>query len=119
MANERGPCAQIEIPGPIGRGTTKTEREENVHVDEILEQLIPLYDKNFTEDQLKAFITFYSSPDGKKLLDTIPILMRDSVDISAKYFEEKFPEEKAAADKAESENAELPAEPVSSNTATP
>ena len=93
--------------------------KENVRVDEIIEQLIPLYDKNFNEDQLKAFIAFYSSPDGKKLLDTIPILMRDSVDISAKYFEEKFPDEKVGADKAVSDNPEPPVDPPVDKPATP
>ena len=80
--------------------------KDNVRVDEIIEQLIPLYDKNFTEDQLKAFIAFYSSAEGKKLLETIPVLMRDSVDISAKYFEEKFP-------------AQPPVEPPADKAITP
>ncbi len=93
--------------------------KENVRVDEIIEQLIPLYDKNFTEDQLKAFIAFYSSPEGKKLLDTIPVLMRDSVDISAKYFEAKFPAEKAAADKAVSDKSEPLVEPPADKAVTP
>ncbi len=81
--------AMFEDMGP-NDPQTKTFKE-NVSVDEIIEKLIPLYDKYFTEDELKACITFYSSPDGQKLLTTIPLLMRDSVDISAKYFEEKFP----------------------------
>ena len=104
--------AMFEDMGPNDPQAKKFK--ENVRVNEIIEQLVPLYDKNFNEEDLKAFITFYSSPAGKKLLDTIPILMRDSVDISAKYFEEKFPAEKMEADK-----AEAPVEPVSSNTTTP
>ena len=62
-------------------------------VDEIIDQLIPLYDRYFTDADLTALIGFYGSPEGKKLVDTIPQLMRDSVEVSAKYFEAKMPQE--------------------------
>jgi len=76
----------------MGLDDPQTQKfKDNVRVDEIIEQLIPLYDKHFSADELKAYITFYSSPEGQRLLQTIPVLMEESVDISAKYFEEKFP----------------------------
>src|SRR3989338_11246913 len=76
----------------MGSDDPQTQKfKDNVRVDEIIEQLIPLYDKHFSADELKAYITFYSSAEGQKLLQTIPVLMEESVDISAKYFEEKFP----------------------------
>ena len=76
----------------MGPNDPQTQKfKDNVRVDEIIEQLIPLYDKHFSADELKACITFYSSPEGQKLLQTIPVLMQESVDISAKYFEQKFP----------------------------
>ena len=109
--------AMFEDMGPNDPQAKKFK--DNVRVDEIIEQLIPLYDKHFSAEDLKAFITFYSSTEGKKLLDTIPLLMRDSVDISARYFEEKFPEEKAAAEKAGADTEEPPVEPASDKNATP
>jgi uncharacterized protein len=66
--------------------------KNNIKVDEIIEQLIPLYDKQFSEADLKGFIDFYSSPQGRKLVQSIPEIMRGSVEVSAKYFQEKFPE---------------------------
>jgi hypothetical protein len=65
---------------------------QRVKVDEIIEHLLPIYDRNFTSDDLKAFIAFYGSPEGKKLTGTIPELMKESVQESVKYMEEKFPE---------------------------
>lgn len=62
-------------------------------IDDIIEALIPLYDKYFSEADLQSFINFYGSEDGKKLVSTIPQIMRGSVEISAKYFEEHMPEE--------------------------
>ena len=111
--------AMFEDMGPNDPQTKKFK--ENVKVQEIIDQLIPLYDKYFSEEDLNAFITFYSSAAGQKLLTTIPLLMRDSVEISAKYFEEKFPEaEKTPAqDKTStSENVSAPAEDTSSSSIT-
>ncbi|MDE2222154.1 MAG: DUF2059 domain-containing protein [Candidatus Omnitrophica bacterium] len=65
---------------------------DRVKVDEIIERLIPIYDRNFTSEDLKAFIAFYGSPEGQKLIRTIPVLMRQSVQESIKYMREKFPE---------------------------
>jgi hypothetical protein len=64
----------------------------NINVDEIIDRLVPIYDKQFSEAELKAFIAFYSSPEGQKLVRGIPVIMRDSVDVSTQYFQEKFPE---------------------------
>jgi uncharacterized protein len=65
---------------------------DRVKVDEIIDRLIPVYDRNFTSDDLRSFIAFYSSPEGQKLIHTIPELMKESVQESIKYMREKFPE---------------------------
>jgi len=69
----------------------KTIRQR-VKIDEIIDRLLPIYDRNFSSDDLKAFISFYGSADGQKLIKTIPELMKESVGESIKYMQEKFPE---------------------------
>jgi Uncharacterized protein conserved in bacteria (DUF2059) len=69
---------------------------QRVKVDEIIERLLPIYDRNFTSEDLKTFIAFYGSAEGQKLIGTIPELMKESVQESVKYMEEKFPEVKQA-----------------------
>lgn len=66
--------------------------QENIKVDEIIERLLPVYDKQFTDEELQSYIDFYSSPQGRKLVSGIRDIMRDSVEVSAQYFQEKFPE---------------------------
>jgi hypothetical protein len=61
------------------------------NIDEVIQQLVPLYDKYFTPADLDGFIAFYTSPAGKKLVETIPLIMKESVDVSAKYFEDHMP----------------------------
>ena len=77
---------------PEGAETQKLK--ENIKVDEIIERLIPIYDKQFSESDLKAFIDFYSSSAGRTLVAGIPVIMRDSVEVSSQYLQEKFPEMK-------------------------
>ncbi len=66
--------------------------KKGINVDEIIERLVPVYDKYFTQEDLNEYITFYASAKGKKLIDAISKVMRESVDVSAEYFQEKFPE---------------------------
>ncbi len=66
--------------------------KEGIKVDEIIERLLPIYDKQFSEQDLNNFITFYSSPAGRKLVEGIPVIMRESIEVSGQYFQEKFPE---------------------------
>jgi len=67
---------------------------DRIKIDEIIEHLLPIYDRNFSKEDLKAFIAFYGSDEGRKLISTIPKLMKESVLESVKYMEEKFPEVK-------------------------
>ena len=65
---------------------------QSVKVDEIIQLLLPIYDKYFSADDLRAYIRFYSSVEGKKLVQTLPLLMKDSVDVSMKYLDAHLPE---------------------------
>lgn len=63
--------------------------EKLFDVDEIIEQLIPLYDKHYTEKELYEIIEFYEGPVGQKLLEVTPKIMKESIGVSVEYFKEK------------------------------
>lgn len=51
---------------------------------ELIEQVsLELYDKYFTEDELKDIIAFYKSPTGKKSIKVMPQLVADSMQKSS------------------------------------
>ncbi len=58
-------------------------------VDDLIMQLIPLYDKYYSDLELKELITFYSGPIGKKLIQVTPFLIKDVMDTSGAYFKSK------------------------------
>jgi hypothetical protein len=51
----------------------------DVEVAELNKQLIPIYKKHFTQDEVKAIIAFYESPAGKKLSEKTPLVTVDSM----------------------------------------
>jgi len=51
----------------------------DVEVAELNKQLIPIYKKHFTQDEVKAVIAFYESPAGKKLAEKTPLVTVDSM----------------------------------------
>jgi uncharacterized protein len=54
----------------------------DVEAAELSKQLIPIYKKHFTQDEVKAIIAFYESPIGKKLAEQTPLITTESMQIS-------------------------------------
>lgn len=57
-------------------------------VDRVIEQLVPIYEKNYEETEITELINFYTSPTGKKNLQLIPQIMQESLEVATKYFKE-------------------------------
>jgi len=51
----------------------------DVEVAELNKQLIPVYKKHFTQDEVKAIIAFYETPVGKKLAEQTPLITVESM----------------------------------------
>ena len=62
-----------------------------LNVNEIIPRLIPVYDKYFTEEELKELIAFYKGTTGRKLIKVMPSIMEDSMKATEAYFQEKMP----------------------------
>ena len=54
----------------------------DVEVAELNKQLIPIYKKHFTQDEVKAVIAFYETPAGKKLAEKTPLIAVESMQSS-------------------------------------
>lgn len=53
------------------------------------EEMLPLYDKHFTHQEIKDLIWFYESPTGKKILEKSPELTQE---IMGKMMSKHLPE---------------------------
>lgn len=50
--------------------------------DEVLQSMVPVYQKHLTKGDVDALVTFYSSPTGQKVLHDMPAIMADAMQVS-------------------------------------
>jgi uncharacterized protein len=56
-----------------------------VSPNELVDMVIPIYDKHFTHDDIKELIKFYSSPIGKKFIKVQPQLTYESMEVGQEW----------------------------------
>jgi uncharacterized protein len=52
---------------------------ENMPMDEMMQAMVPAYQKHFTKGDIDNLVAFYSTPTGEKLLRDMPAIMADSM----------------------------------------
>ncbi len=56
-----------------------TEFMQEVHPTDLEELVVPIYQKNFTEQEIRETIEFYRSPTGQKVIRQLPNVMQESM----------------------------------------
>ena len=56
-----------------------TDFMHEVKPEDLETLLVPVYQKNFTEDEIRETIKFYRTPTGQKLIRQLPNVMRESM----------------------------------------
>jgi|GEM_PF-4186397 len=62
------------------------ELKNRLNAEALAEQLIPVYAKYFTEEDLAVMIQYFSSPAGQHATEAAPQIMKESVRVAAEYF---------------------------------
>ena len=57
-------------------------------VPRLLEQLVPVYIKHFSHEEVKQLISFYSSPIGKKFVEKQALIIPESMQIGQRWGQE-------------------------------
>jgi len=75
----------------VDRITTRyMQRALNVFtIDEVIDELIPIYQRHLTKSDVDAFIAFYESPAGQHLLDQQPAIMEEYMPLALKHAQER------------------------------
>jgi uncharacterized protein len=53
----------------------------NFPLDSMLDDMIPIYQRHFTKDDISSLTTFYSSPAGQKFLQEMPAVTAESMKV--------------------------------------
>ncbi len=70
--------------------TVADEMGQQLSTDELVAELIPIYQRAYSHDDINAIVGFYSSPAGKKLLDKTPQVMQEAIKVGSSYAERKL-----------------------------
>lgn len=62
------------------------------HLPVVTEMMIQLYDKYYTDDDVKAMIAFYSTPLGQKVIKTMPMLSQEGMQVGITWGQSLGPE---------------------------
>ena len=57
------------------------------HVDynELVQKLVPVYSKHFTEQEIVDLLNFYNTSTGKKMIEKMPAILEESMEIGRKW----------------------------------
>ena len=69
-----------------------SELAKRLNSDDFIAQLVPVYDRAFSEDDLVSINQFYESPAGRKLLEATPTVMEEAGDITENWVKELIPQ---------------------------
>jgi hypothetical protein len=47
--------------------------------------VIPVYEKNFSDEDIVQLIAFYQTPVGKKVVEKMPVIMQESMQVGAEW----------------------------------
>lgn len=58
---------------------------KEVRTDELVDLVVPVYDRNLTHDDVKELIRFYDSPTGRKFVAVLPRITQDSMAVGEEW----------------------------------
>lgn len=62
----------------------------------LMDQMVPLYHRQFTHEEIKGLLAFYQSPLGKKVAQTLPALTQESMKLGQEWGEALAPKIESA-----------------------
>ncbi len=58
---------------------------KEVHTDELVDLIVPVYDRNLSQQDVTELIKFYESPTGKKFVSVLPKITQESMGVGEKW----------------------------------
>jgi hypothetical protein len=86
-----------EIPNPTPEQLAKVDLVadtvfKELPIDEMIDAMIPIYQRHLTKADLDAIVSFYSSPAGQRLLKEQPAMMAEGMKVGQDIMLKKVPE---------------------------
>jgi hypothetical protein len=62
-----------------------TEMITSESVDELMEMTVPIYDRNFTQEDINGLLAFYRSDLGQRVLAKMPVVLQESMNAGQEW----------------------------------
>jgi hypothetical protein len=72
---------------PLMPNANWAQIKKKANLDGLLYECVPVYDKYYTHDEIKELIKFYESPLGRKMVDTNPLILNETMAIGQRWGE--------------------------------
>jgi len=81
MVHEQFMKDQDKLPADFESRMTKIMDDmlNSMPFDEMMDAMIPVYQKHFTKGDIDSLVAFYSTPAGQKMLHEMPAIMADTM----------------------------------------
>ncbi len=63
------------------------EMERKYPLSQMIEDIVPIYQKHLTRSDLDSMIAFYSSPIGQKILDQMPAMLQETMQVATSHMQ--------------------------------
>ena len=82
MVHEQYLKSKDQLPQDFEERTNKSmdEMMRELPFDEMLDAMVPAYQKHFTKGDIEALTAFYSTPTGQKILREMPAIMSEAME---------------------------------------
>lgn len=86
VVNQLTPALKQMIPNAPDSFWADMTKE--INADVLIEKIIPIYQKHFTEADIKSIIKFYDTTAGKNLIASLPIIQRETMMVGQQWGQE-------------------------------
>jgi uncharacterized protein len=60
---------------------------KGINEEELVNQLVQIYEKFYTHDEIKELIAFYQTPLGQKMIKSVPLIYQEAAIVGQKWGE--------------------------------
>jgi uncharacterized protein len=58
---------------------------KEVNADDLINMIVPIYQKHYSEEDIQTISAFYKTPAGQRMVATMPIVMQESMQIGQQW----------------------------------
>ncbi len=61
---------------------------KEIKPDDLVNLVIPIYDKYFTDEDIQQLTAFYETPVGRKMVEKLPLITQESMTVGSQWGQE-------------------------------